>query len=128
MVEPGLEERRELRYAPATYNLAMTCFIHGTKVSIISPARESYGLILDSADFAAFQASMFDAMWSLSVPAPTFSHSSHIRAAAVRLTAVKDSRTKSVNFLRHGARPTPLKAPPFHEGLPRGPDPGETNA
>ncbi|KAA0684864.1 transcriptional regulator TrmB [Azospirillum brasilense] len=65
------EERRELRYAPATYNLAMTCFIHGSKVSVISSARESYGLILDSADFAAFQASMFDAMWSLSTPAPT---------------------------------------------------------
>ncbi|MGY6251062.1 TrmB family transcriptional regulator [Bosea thiooxidans] len=64
------EERRELRYAPSDHSLAMTCFIYGNKVALISSARESYGLIIDSAEFAAFQASMFDAMWSLSSPTP----------------------------------------------------------
>jgi sugar-specific transcriptional regulator TrmB len=64
------EERRELRYAPSEHNLAMTCFIYGNKVCLISSARESYGLIIDSFEFAAFQASMFDAMWSLSTPTP----------------------------------------------------------
>lgn len=59
---------RELRYAPHEHTLSMTCFIYGNKVCLISSARESYGLIIDSAEFAAFQASMFDAMWSLSTP------------------------------------------------------------
>lgn len=62
------EQRRELRYAPPAHQLAMTCFIYGNKVALISSARESYGMIIDSAEFAAFQASMFDAMWSLSIP------------------------------------------------------------
>jgi sugar-specific transcriptional regulator TrmB len=62
------EQRRELRYAPSGHALAMTCFIYGNKVGLISSARESYGMIIDSAEFAAFQASMFDAMWSLSTP------------------------------------------------------------
>lgn len=62
------EHRRELRYAPATHSLAMTCFVYGNKVCLISSARESYGMIIDSAEFAAFQASLFDAMWSLSTP------------------------------------------------------------
>lgn len=64
------EQKRELRYAPSEHTLAMTCFIYGTKVALISSARESYGMIIDSAEFAAFQASMFDAMWSQSQPAP----------------------------------------------------------
>lgn len=63
------EQLRELRYAPPEHTLAMTCFIYGNKVALISSARESYGMIIDSAEFAAFQASMFDAMWSLSIPA-----------------------------------------------------------
>lgn len=63
------EQLRELRYAPSEHTLAMTCFIYGNKVCLISSARESYGLIIDSAEFAAFQASMFDAMWSQSTPA-----------------------------------------------------------
>jgi len=64
------EQLRELRYAPNEHTLAMTCFIYGNKVCLISSARESYGLIIDSVEFAAFQASMFDAMWSLSTPTP----------------------------------------------------------
>ena len=62
------EKLRELRYSPREHTLAMTCFIYGNKVALISSARESYGMIIDSAEYAAFQASMFDAMWSLSVP------------------------------------------------------------
>lgn len=64
------EELRDLRYAPSEHSLAMTCFIYGNKVGLISSARESYGLIIDSAEFAAFQASMFDAMWSMSALTP----------------------------------------------------------
>lgn len=64
------EKLRELRYAPPEYSLAMTCFIYGNKVCLISSARESYGMIIDSAEFSAFQAAMFDAMWSLSAPVP----------------------------------------------------------
>ncbi len=62
------EYLRELRYAPKEHSLAMTCFVYGNKVCLISSARESYGLIIDSAEFAAFQAAMFDAMWSQSTP------------------------------------------------------------
>ncbi|MFD2238130.1 TrmB family transcriptional regulator [Aureimonas populi] len=62
------EEKRELRYAPSQYTLAMTSFVYGNKVCMISSARESYGLIIDSAEFAVFQAAMFDAMWSMSTP------------------------------------------------------------
>lgn len=66
----SVEEKRELRYSPPDHTLSMTCFIYGAKVCLISSARESYGLILDSAEFAAYQASMFDLMWSLSTPTP----------------------------------------------------------
>lgn len=61
-------EKRELRYAPPEHSLAMTSFIYGNKVCLISSARESYGLIIDSAEYAAYQAAMFDGMWSISTP------------------------------------------------------------
>lgn len=63
------EEKRELRYAPPEHNIAMTSYIYGNKVCIISSARESYGLIIDSAEFAAHQATLFDALWGVSRPA-----------------------------------------------------------
>lgn len=57
---------RKLRYAPPEYALAMTTLIYGNKVCLISSARESYGMVIDSAEFSAFQTAMFDAMWALS--------------------------------------------------------------
>lgn len=60
------EELRELRFAPEACVLAMTTFIYGSKVCLISSKRESYGLIIDSAEFAEFQTAMFDAVWSIS--------------------------------------------------------------
>lgn len=60
------EDLRELRFAPEACQLGMTTFIYGNKVCLVSSQRESYGLIIDSAEFADFQTAMFDAVWNIS--------------------------------------------------------------
>ncbi|TDR93531.1 TrmB family transcriptional regulator [Enterovirga rhinocerotis] len=61
---------RELRFAPESVLLAMTTFVYGSRVCLISSVRESYGLIIESREFAAFQTALFDALWGISVPVP----------------------------------------------------------
>lgn len=62
-------ELRELRWAPEGMNVAMTTFIYGDNVALISSKRENYGLIIESEEFAAHQSLLFDALWGLSASA-----------------------------------------------------------
>ncbi|MCP6060557.1 hypothetical protein NL388_35405, partial [Klebsiella pneumoniae] len=55
----GMEQLRELRYAPDGMTLGVTQYVYDDKVSIISSKRENYGLIIESEDFARLQSLMF---------------------------------------------------------------------
>jgi HTH-type transcriptional regulator, sugar sensing transcriptional regulator len=66
---PGTD-LRELRYAPAHINLAMTTYVYDDKVAIISSKREDYGLIIQSQDFAHLYSAMFDGLWAISTETP----------------------------------------------------------
>ncbi|CAE6863490.1 hypothetical protein R75461_08115 [Paraburkholderia nemoris] len=66
-------ERRQLRYAPDGLDLGMTAYIYDDKVAYISSRREHYALCVESAEFAAFQTTMFDGLWLISSPAPPHS-------------------------------------------------------
>jgi sugar-specific transcriptional regulator TrmB len=57
---------RELRYAPSLACFAMTTFIHGDKVSLISSSRENFGLVIQSAEFATMQQYLFEVLWQAS--------------------------------------------------------------
>ncbi|AGW90309.1 TrmB family transcriptional regulator [Ralstonia pickettii] len=59
-------ERRELRYAPTGLDLGMTSYIYDDKVAYISSRREHFALCIESAEFAAFQAALFDGLWMIS--------------------------------------------------------------
>ncbi|MFG1374979.1 helix-turn-helix domain-containing protein [Xanthobacter oligotrophicus] len=65
----GMEQLRELRYAPGAMTLGVTQYVYDDKVSIISSKRENYGLIIESEDFARLQSLMFETLWSISTPA-----------------------------------------------------------
>ncbi|HEX7125418.1 MAG TPA: helix-turn-helix domain-containing protein [Thermodesulfobacteriota bacterium] len=63
---------RELRYAPEGLVFAMTTYIYDHKVSFISTRRESFGMIVESEEFAALQENYFEVLWRVSEPAPVF--------------------------------------------------------
>lgn len=62
------EELRELRWAPDGMDIGMTTFIYNNCVALISSTKENYGLIIESAEYAAHQAMLFDALWGLCKP------------------------------------------------------------
>ncbi|WP_246173952.1 TrmB family transcriptional regulator [Paraburkholderia hayleyella] len=73
-------ERRLLRYAPDSLDLGMTTYVYDDKVAYISSRREHYALCIESVEFAAFQAAMFESLWRISTPsAPTSSLSQPAR-------------------------------------------------
>lgn len=61
-------EKRELRYAPDNIDLGMTMFIHDDVVSYLSSKKENYGLVIESAEFAALHRAMFEGVWMISSP------------------------------------------------------------
>jgi len=62
-------EIRELRYTPEGIDLGMTVFVHDETVSYLSSKKENYGLVIESAEFAALQRAMFEGLWMISRPA-----------------------------------------------------------
>ena len=62
-------ENRQLRYAPEALALGMTMYIYDDKVACISSRREHYAVCIESAEFAAFQSTLFEGMWQISSPA-----------------------------------------------------------
>jgi len=62
-------EKRELRYAPVSMVFEMTTYIYGNKVGIISTAKENFGMIIESEEFARTMDFLFEALWQISRPA-----------------------------------------------------------
>lgn len=63
------EENRQLRYAPPHMIFEMTTYIYANKVSLISTAKENFGMIIESEEFARTMGYMFEALWQVSQPA-----------------------------------------------------------
>ncbi|MQA03676.1 MAG: transcriptional regulator [Streptosporangiales bacterium] len=59
---------RVARYAPAGRVFTMTTIVSGGSVALISSRQESFGLIIDSEEFAALHGNMFDVLWEASTP------------------------------------------------------------
>jgi sugar-specific transcriptional regulator TrmB len=61
-------ELRELRYAPAGMVFPLTVYVYGHKVGFIGTERESFGVILESAELAQTMKNLMEVFWSVSRP------------------------------------------------------------
>jgi sugar-specific transcriptional regulator TrmB len=59
---------RELRLAPPGMNFAVTTYVYGNKVMILSSKKETFGMIIESADIANAHRNYFEALWQISEP------------------------------------------------------------
>ena len=62
------QELRELRYAPRDFVFTTSLYVYDEKVAIISSQRENFAMTIDSPEFAAMQAHLFEALWAASKP------------------------------------------------------------
>jgi sugar-specific transcriptional regulator TrmB len=62
-------DRRELRYAPDEQVFTMTMFIADDSVAVLSSRRETFGMIIESAEYAELQRNLFEVLWRSSTPA-----------------------------------------------------------
>ncbi len=62
----GGDFKVERRLAPKKYDAAMAYSIYGDKVSFFSSARELYGFVVHSTDFAKLMRTQFGALWEVS--------------------------------------------------------------
>ena len=62
--KPGEEYRREVRFAPMGFTAPTGIFIYGDSVSLLSAAREGFGVIIQSRDYFETMKNWFDALWS----------------------------------------------------------------
>jgi sugar-specific transcriptional regulator TrmB len=62
-------EKRDLRYPPANMVFDMTTYIYDDKVGLISTEKENFGLIIQSEEFSNNMRHLFEALWSVSIPA-----------------------------------------------------------
>ncbi|MFL9935299.1 helix-turn-helix domain-containing protein [Paraburkholderia sp. RL18-103-BIB-C] len=61
-------DRRELRFAPADFEVGITTYLYDDTVAFISSRAEHYALSIQSAEFFAFECSLFEVLWSASTP------------------------------------------------------------
>lgn len=59
---------RNLRFAPDGMDFATTTYVYGNKVMILSSKKETFGLIIESADIANAHRHYFEAIWQISTP------------------------------------------------------------
>ncbi|OGH81177.1 MAG: hypothetical protein A3I29_04390 [Candidatus Magasanikbacteria bacterium RIFCSPLOWO2_02_FULL_44_11] len=59
---------RDYRFAPSWVNLPLGLYICGNKVAIMSSQKESFGILIESQEFAVLMKSLFDALWKLCDP------------------------------------------------------------
>lgn len=59
---------RDARFAPQGMEFATTIYVYGNKVMILSSKKETFGLIIESADIAAAHRNYFEALWQISAP------------------------------------------------------------
>ncbi|EKD24225.1 MAG: Transcriptional regulator, TrmB [uncultured bacterium] len=60
---------RDIRFAPLGFELPHTIALYGTKVAVISAQQDSFGFIVDNADFRNTLQFLFKALWQISTPA-----------------------------------------------------------
>jgi sugar-specific transcriptional regulator TrmB len=60
--------RRDARYAPEGYVFTMTMFIMDDTVAVISSRVESFGMTIESAEYAELQRNLFEVLWEASSP------------------------------------------------------------
>lgn len=60
--------RRNARVAPEGVEFAVTTYVYGNKVAMISAKGEMFGLIIESADIANAHRNYFEALWQISTP------------------------------------------------------------
>jgi hypothetical protein len=58
-----------VRFASPDFVFTMTSYIYDNKVAIISSRRENFAMTIESAEFAAMQRNLFEALWA-SCPPP----------------------------------------------------------
>lgn len=61
-------ELREVRFANLPETSAAIMYIYDEKVAIISPRKETFGMVIESIDFARLQEALFDILWRASKP------------------------------------------------------------
>lgn len=59
---------RDLRFSPEDYLMSMTTFVYDSRVCLISSARENYGMVIESEEFATMQRQLFQSLWAMSSP------------------------------------------------------------
>ncbi len=59
------EENRELHYAPHGFIFPMTMYLYDYKVGIIGTQKETFGMIIESADFFQTQKNLFEILWQV---------------------------------------------------------------
>ncbi|NPT61071.1 transcriptional regulator TrmB [Paraburkholderia sp. 5N] len=59
---------RELRFAPADFEVGITTYLYDDTVAFVSSRAEHYALSIQSAEFFAFECSLFEVLWSTSTP------------------------------------------------------------
>lgn len=59
-------DRRRTRYAPQGKVFTMTTIIGSSSVCVISSRNENFGMIIDSAEYAATQSTMWEYLWQAS--------------------------------------------------------------
>ncbi|MBI4239748.1 helix-turn-helix domain-containing protein [Candidatus Uhrbacteria bacterium] len=63
------QHRRTLHYAPSHMVFAMTTYIYDDKVSLISTAKENFGMVIESKEYRMTMENLFEALWNISTPA-----------------------------------------------------------
>ncbi|MBN3724449.1 TrmB family transcriptional regulator [Burkholderia sp. Ac-20379] len=61
-------ERRELRFAPASFDAGVTTYLYDDTVAFISSKAEHYALSIQSAEMTAFHTGLFEVLWTASTP------------------------------------------------------------
>ena len=59
---------RELRFSPADFEVGITTYLYDDTVAFISSRAEHYALSIQSAEFFAFECSLFEVLWNTSTP------------------------------------------------------------
>jgi hypothetical protein len=68
MWRSSTRDLRELRFAPADFEAGITAYLYDDTVAFISSRAEHYALSIQSAEFFAFECSLFEVLWSASTP------------------------------------------------------------
>jgi sugar-specific transcriptional regulator TrmB len=69
--KPGEQYLREVRYASKEFLAPTGVFIYGDQVSLLSAAREGFGVIVQSKDYFETMKSWFDSLWAICGEKPT---------------------------------------------------------